>query len=265
MMNVHSASGTRASFVLPFVRVAALFGLASLVWGCVSEEEKRCAGSLKSSQTMLLSMNGVDRSSVEQTLVSLETARGSCQAARMTADVAEIEAAIKNVQGHLAKMNAGTVKEAPKPPSPEQWAEREKNGDERCPRGQSYPHPQKKDVLILCRGPSVVEGGWKQNSQHFAALGFQLMHKGPVLRAQRGKEVLTFHYDAPESDKAPRCVELLTPAGQTWEVAVALATAVDPKTLKKGEPAPAKAGPLPFKVEETGETFKISLGACEAK
>ncbi len=253
-----------ALFFRQIGRCAFFFGVLSLLPACESEEEKRCAGAMKSSQTMLLSMSGLDRASVEQTLGSLETALASCQAAGKTADVDEIGEAIKNVKGHLEKMDAGEIKAAPKPPSPEQWAEWEKNGDERCPRGHSYEHPQKKGVMILCRGPSAVEGGWKENAEHFTGLGYQVMQKGTMLRAVRGNQAFTFHYGSIESEKAPSCVELETPPGQTWEAAVAQATAVDPQSLKKGEPAPAKDGPLPFKVEENGETFKIQIGECAA-
>jgi|GEM_PF-2678582 len=244
--------------------------VASATLGCQTEAAKKCDSLVKVSLASLSTMNSADIASVEGTKAGLNDALGACEKARRTAEVKDIQDALGNVGTHLkrlldAKKKADSV---PKPQerSPEDWEKIEKDGDPQCPSGMAYQRPDKKEPLISCTGPTLLERGWVKTSEHFASHRYQLMTKGADLRAVRGSSEFIYTFEKADSEKAALCIKMRVAPGKKWEPLVAVATNVPVKTIEKGKAVEAKGREVSFTLIENGDVVEwVHLGVCDGR
>lgn len=247
----------QASFPFGLVTMSAVSAV-----GCESPEAKQCDRMVKVSLASLSAMNPSDSASVEETRAGLEEALTACEKAKRKNEVKDINDALGNVGTHLKRLKEAKARAAnPSLRSAEEWAKIEKEGDPACPLGQAYRRPDKKEPMILCSGPTLLERGWKLAGEHFAAHGFQIMAKGSELRATKGPQEFVFSFEKPDSEKAAACIKAKVVAGQEWKHVVAALTNVKLSKLEKDKPVEAEGRKVPLKVVE-GDVSWVLLGEC---
>jgi hypothetical protein len=245
------------------LRSSSLLSSLLLVVACRGPEAKRCVAEFDSAQAVVMQVQSNDVDSVQGSVTAVEGAIAACRAADRSSEVAELEKAQRMLSTHLERLREHLAKPKQEPLSAEQLAERAKNGDPNCPRGQAYLHKASK-TNIRCTGPVPVEMTFAEAEKYFGGRGYKLEREASPksLTVEFGAEKQIFRYADAEASSPPRCIMSYPPPGVTWQEATARLTGVAPNRLDANKPVKTRQGNLPIQVDEGENKLIVSLGEC---
>jgi hypothetical protein len=239
--------------------------LASVLFaaGCRGPEAKRCLAEFDSAQAVVMQVRANDLDSVEGSVKAVEGALAACREADRSGEVSELEKAHKMLSSHLERLREHLARPKQQPLSAEEVAERARNGDPSCPRGQAYLHKQSK-TNIKCTGPVPVEMTFEQAEKYFTGRGYKLDRQTSPrsLTVEFGAEKHVFRYADADAATMPRCIVSYPAPGASWQEATARLTGLAPNRLEANKPVKAKQGNLALHVDEGENKLIVSLGEC---
>ncbi len=183
----------------------------------------------------------------------------ACERAELVEELKQLRAVRRKLQSMSEYLERSGEN---KPPTPEELAQWEKDGDPNCPSGQTYQSRQN-GKPIRCRGPQVVSMNWAQALAHFKRRDFRIQENAGELKAESGSESYTFHFSRPGDDAAARCLDVFAAPGMPWEESVARVTGAAPQRLRQGQPVKSKAGTFAIKHVSDDTQAIYHLGDCE--
>jgi hypothetical protein len=245
-----------------FARLSLVLGLALAVSAC-SEETRRCQSLMTTAQGIVNKVDGKSRTSVEQSLTAVESAREACEKAGRNTERDELVKARNELRAHLDYMERKAAQPPVKKISADELAELAKKGDPSCPKGQAYRRSPTQE--IKCTGPQIADMNWKAAEQYFGGRGYKLTRSTtpPTLKAEYGAELYVFAFADANDDKPSRCLTYFPPPGMPWQEATGRVTGTAMRKLENAKTVHTEHGDVPLRVDASGDTkLIVYVGQC---
>lgn len=221
---------------------------------------------LKAAQPIVTDVDGSDPNAVQKALDAVQGAMDACAAAGRREEHAQLSKAKNELVGHLDYLRKKKNSKENRKLTKEQLAELVKHGDPSCPRGQAYKHSAS-GKEIRCKGPQIVDLPWADAKDYWESRGFKLEidEAKSTLTAEYGAELYVYRFAKVGSKEPATCLTLYPAPGIPWQEALARATGIQPRFLKReDETIKTGRGKVPLSIEDPDGKLVIRIGRCES-
>lgn len=242
------------------VLLAGLAAAAALA-GC--GQRQRCQSELNRAQEVVKNVDSKSTQSLDGAVSALDSAIAVCDEAGMGAERGKLVEAKREIAAHRDHLAKKAAQKRRGPPTPEERAKLEQEGDATCPKGQGYKLAGGSKE-IRCTGPQLIDMSMAEVEEYFATRRFKVTKTSdpPRLRAEFGAELHVFTFDKPSDTSGARCVEVFPAPGVRWQEAVSRTTGMRLDRIKPGGSVKAKRGELPIAAEDSDKKQVARIGSC---